>query len=67
MCDVEDGAIVGWDLGVIRHAKMSSRSAFGFWLAQVAGVAMYRHDHFTAVAGEDHFFLCGEIGLVGVC
>ena len=35
--------------------------AFGFWLAQVASIAMDRHDHFTAVVCEYHIFLCGEV------
>jgi hypothetical protein len=41
--DVEDGAIVGWDFCISRHEEMSPCSAFGFWLAQVASVAMDRH------------------------
>ena len=67
--NVEDGTVVGGDFGVIRHEEMSSRSAFGFWLAQIAGVAMDRLDHFTAVVGEDRIFLCGKIveQLVGMC
>ena len=59
--DVEDGAIVGGDFDISRHEEMSARSAFGFWLAQVASIAIDRHDHFTAVVCEYRIFFCGEV------
>ena len=43
--DVQDGSIVGRDVSVVRKEEVSSGSAFGFGLAEVAGVAVDSKDH----------------------
>ena len=59
--DVEDGAVVGGDFCIVGHEEMSTRVAFGLRFAEVAGVAVDRHDHLAAVVGEYRIFLCGEV------
>ncbi len=66
--NVEYGAIVGGDFGIVGHEEMSSRLAFGIRFAEIAGVAVDCHDHLVAVVGEDCVFLRGKVVeyLVGV-
>ena len=45
--DVEDGSIVGWDVGVVGKEEVATGAAFGFELAEVAGVAVDGKDHVT--------------------
>ena len=59
--NVEDGAVVGGDFCIVGQEEMSTRAAFDLRFAEVAGVAVDRHDHLAAVVGEYCIFLCGEV------
>ena len=53
--------LLGGDFCIVGHEEMPARVAFGLRFAEVAGVAVDRHDHLAAVVGEHHIFLCGEV------
>ena len=59
--NVEDGTIVGGDFCIVGHEEMPVRAVFGLRFAEVAGIAVDRHDHLAAVVGEYRIFLCGEV------
>ena len=59
--NVEYSTVVRRDFCIVGHEEMSTRLAFGFRFAEIAGVALDCHDHLSAVEGEYCVFLCGKV------
>ena len=61
MCDVENGAIIGWDVGCGGEEEVAASTAASFWFAKMAGITVGSKDHITGMVGENGFFLSGEV------
>ena len=57
--NIQDGAIVGWDVGIGGQEEVATSVASGFWFTQVAGIAVGCQNHVASMVRENGSVLRG--------